>query len=266
LLALDSTNDDTDGDSASTATKAKAKANSDHQLMAIELDPAVVQVAKQYFGVTVASGNDNGDKTTGVRIRVGNGLDICAVDDTDAATLLPNAIPVGPAESLTFLVMDVDSKDKTVGMSCPPVAFVGTEYLQQIYRLLRQDGVLAINVSARDPAMLQLVCEKVHTVFATVFLSQPNVDHDVDADGEEDRQDVNVVLFALKEVSELPSKSKLVERLEKFISKERVDAMVLADLKESLDDLKVWNVDVDTKNSVSGKKKPKRNKKRGKRK
>jgi hypothetical protein len=83
---------------------------------------------------------------------------------------------------------------------------------------------------------------------------------------------VNVVLFALKEMCELPCKAQLVERLEKFVSKERVDAMVLADLKESLDDLKVWNghaVDASnssTKNSVSGKKKPKRNKKRGKRK
>jgi hypothetical protein len=115
--------------------------------------------------------------------------------------------------------------------------------------------------------MLQLVCQKVQTVFATVFLSQ----QDADAD-EEDRQDINVVLFALKETSELPSKSKLVERLEKFVSKERVDGIVFADLEESLDDLKLWNVDVDvdasnssTKNA-SGKKKPKRNKKRGKRK
>lgn len=254
LLALDT--------STSTATN--------HQLMAIELDPAVVQVAKQYFGVTAAPdnhgnghGNSNGEKTHGVRIRVGNGLFVCAANDENAATLA-DAIPL-PAESLTFLVIDVDSKDKTVGMSCPPVSFVETEYLQQISRLLESDGVLAINVSARDPAMLQLVCQKVQTVFATVFLSQ----QDTDAD-DEDRQDLNVVLFALKETSELPSKAKLMERLEKFVSKERVDGVVFADLEESLDDLKLWNVDADASNSstknASGKKKPKRNKKRGKRK
>jgi hypothetical protein len=124
---------------------------------------------------------------------------------------------------------------------------------------------LSINVSARDPAMLQLVCQKVQTVFATVFLSQ----QDADAD-EEVRQDVNVVLFALKETSELPSKSKLVERLETFVSKERVDGIVFSDLEESLDDLRLWNVDADASNSstknASGKKKPKKNKKRGKRK
>jgi hypothetical protein len=259
LLALDTNYNDS------------ARKANHHQLMAIELDPAVVQVAKQYFGVTVApdthgddggNGNVNDDETTGVRIRVGNGLFICAANDENTATLA-NAIPL-PAESLTFLAIDVDSKDKTVGMSCPPVSFVETEYLQQICRLLNPDGVLAINVSARDPDMLQLVCQKVQTVFATVFLSQ----QDADAD-EEDRQDVNVVLFALKETSELPSKSKLMERLEKFVSKERVDAIVFADLEESLDDLKLWNVDVDASNSStkkSGKKKPKRNKNRGKRK
>jgi hypothetical protein len=265
LLAMD-TRSTNNNDSAT-----KAVAN--HQLMAIELDPAVVQVAKQYFGVTVApddhgddgsgngNGNGNNEKTAGVRIRVGNGLFVCATNDEHAATLA-NAILL-PAESLTFLVIDVDSKDKTVGMSCPPVSFVETEYLQQISRLLKPDGVLAINVSARDPAMLQLVCQKVQTVFATVFLSQ----QDVDAD-DKDRQDVNVVLFALKETSELPSKSKLVERLETFVSKDLVDGVVFADLKESLDDLRLWNVDADASNTknASGKKKPKKNKKRGKRK
>jgi SAM-dependent methyltransferase len=258
LLALDT------NDSASTATKDSTSTN--HRLMAIELDPAVVQVAKQYFGVKVAPddhGDDggNGEKTTGVRIRVGNGLGVCAANDEHAATLA-DAISL-PPESLTFLVIDVDSKDKTVGMSCPPVSFVETEYLQQISRLLKPDGVLAINVSARDPAMLQLVCQKVQTVFATVFLSQQDVDVD-----DEDRQDVNVALFALKETSELPSKSKLVERLEKFVPKERVDGVVFADLKESLDDLRLCNVDADASNSknVSGKKTPKKNKKRGKRK
>jgi SAM-dependent methyltransferase len=267
LLALD-TNTKTDNDSASTSPATKAAAN--HQLMAIELDPAVVQVAKQYFGVTVApdnqggdGGNGNGEKTTGVRIRVGNGLFVCAANDEHAATLA-GAIPLA-AESLDFLVIDVDSKDKTVGMSCPPVSFVETEYLQQISRLLKPGGVLAINVSARDPAMLQLVCQRVQTVFATVFLSQQDADVN-----DEDRQDVNVVLFALKETSELPSKSKLVERLENFVSKERVDGVVFSDLEESLDDLRLWNVDADASNSSTknayGKKKPKKNKKRGKRK
>jgi hypothetical protein len=90
---------------------------------------------------------------------------------------------------------------------------------------------------------------------------------DVDAD-DKDRQDVNVVLFALKETSELPSKSKLVERLETFVSKDLVDGVVFADLKESLDDLRLWNVDAGASNTknASGKKKPKKNKKRGKRK
>jgi hypothetical protein len=290
LLATDakdsvSASSSSSSSSSSTAATTKKAVANHHHLMAIELDPAVVQVAKQYFGVTVlasdndgddsgsgsgnGSGSGSGEKTTGVRIRVGNGLFVCAAAANDdehehAASLVKNAIPL-PAQSLTFLVIDVDSKDKTVGMSCPPVSFVETEYLQQISRLLKPGGVLAINVSARDPAMLQLVCQKVQTVFATVFLSQ----QDVDAD-DEDRQDVNVVLFALKETSELPSKSKLVERLETFVSKDRVDGIVLADLKESLDDLRLWNVDADADASntrnASGKKKPKKNKKRGKRK
>jgi hypothetical protein len=115
--------------------------------------------------------------------------------------------------------------------------------------------------------MLQLVCRNVQNVFATVILSQQN-DND---DEEEDRQDVNVVLFALKQTADLPSKAKLVGQLERAVSNDRIDGLVLADLKDCLDDLKLWNADADTSNSsssknASGKKKPMRNKKRGKRK
>jgi hypothetical protein len=86
---------------------------------------------------------------------------------------------------------------------------------------------LAINVSARDPAMLQLV-SKVQTV-----LQQSSCRSKMLMRMRKTDKDLNVVLFALK-TSELPSKSKLVGW--KICIKERVDGVVLSDLKESLDD------------------------------
>ena len=59
-----------------------------------------------------------------------------------------------PPSSLRLLVIDVDSKDAGVGMSCPPVPFVSTAYLSRLRELLTHDGVLAINVSARDTDMI----------------------------------------------------------------------------------------------------------------
>jgi len=37
-------------------------------------------------------------------------------------------------------MLDVDSKDMSVGMSCPPAAFVEAEFLRSIDRILRPTG------------------------------------------------------------------------------------------------------------------------------
>ena len=65
----------------------------------------------------------------------------------------------GPPYSAIFV--DVDSKDTTVGMSCPPAAFLDSAFLTNIKMLLvggaetgvrtgRYPGVLAVNVAARS--------------------------------------------------------------------------------------------------------------------
>jgi spermidine synthase len=231
-----------------------------HNLTAIELDPTVVQVAQQYFGVVLNDTNANVDHPfAGVTVRVGDGLCICA-DTDETACMLPGAI-LFPEESLSFLAIDVDSKDKSVGMACPPVSFVEPEYLEQISKLLQPNGVLAVNVSARDPSMLELACRNVKAIFPTVIVCKQE-------DQEEERKDVNVVLFALRNQIDLPPNDKLMEQLERFVAKESVDGTVFADLKDCLDDLRVWNTETETgtANYKTGKKKPKGKKKRGKRK
>ena len=110
-------------------------------------------------------------------------------DATDAAPTI-EFLP----SSLRFLVIDVDSTDAGVGMSCPPIPFVSTTYLSCLRELLTHDGVLAINVSARDPDMLLGVRTNAHGVFGRgVFLS------DTAGDGEEEEEDLNVVVFCTKD-------------------------------------------------------------------
>jgi spermidine synthase len=70
-------------------------------LTAVELDPAVVDVARASFGLREAC----------LEVRIGDGLSL-AVHDGDAAVASPLSFATG---SFSFLILDVDSKDSTVG-------------------------------------------------------------------------------------------------------------------------------------------------------
>jgi hypothetical protein len=150
-------------------------------LSVVELDASVVTVAEKYFGFV------NNDKTT---VRIGDGLSLMSSEDES----MTNDCIVLEAASLDFIAIDVDSKETTVGMSCPPKAFVKVPYLIRLKSILNPDGWLIMNVSARDPAMLELVKSNVQAVFGSVFLS----------DNDEDNEDVNIVLFATCSSVSLP--------------------------------------------------------------
>ena len=77
------------------------------KLTVVELDPSVVEIAEKYFGFTP---NDDS-----IRVVVGDGLQVGpnAEKQDDNHTWIPDTS--FEPESLSFLVIDVDSKDKTVG-------------------------------------------------------------------------------------------------------------------------------------------------------
>jgi hypothetical protein len=150
-------------------------------LISIELDQDIVNLASEYFALN----------TNQIDIRIGNGLSLCCTNEDGTVTNTSSTEIEFNANSFDFIVLDVDSKDTSVGMSCPPAAFVERTYLQTLSLLLKESlGILAINVSARDPAVFQHVCENVESVFPHLLLSQKNTDV------EEDGGDLNVVLLA----------------------------------------------------------------------
>ena len=161
-------------------------------LSVVELDESVVSVAERYFGF------DKSD-TSKVMVHIGDGLTLSADEESDG-------IYIAAKESINFIAVDVDSKDNTVGMSCPPRAFVGVEYLATLKSLFKPMGLLAINVSARDPAMFELVIQRVKSVFETVFVSRQD-------DDEEANGDVNIVVFAIAGNAVLPPRLELMAKM-----------------------------------------------------
>ncbi|KAM6921417.1 eEF1A lysine and N-terminal methyltransferase [Xenentodon cancila] len=115
---------------------------------AVELDPVVLEVAKEWFGFRP----DNR-----LTVTVGDGLDrICALEKEGG-------------HLFDAVMFDVDNKDSSLGMSCPPAAFVETPFLQKVCNLLTPRGLFILNLVCRDPALRKNVLERLSSVFPTVF-------------------------------------------------------------------------------------------------
>lgn len=54
-----------------------------------------------------------------------------------------------PGQSFKAILFDVDSKDPSVGMSCPPVQFLDQEVLDTVKSCIR-DGIFILNLVCRD--------------------------------------------------------------------------------------------------------------------
>jgi spermidine synthase len=169
-------------------------------MTAIELDPGVVDIAKEHFGLW--------ESEKSLKIIIGDGLNVCppVSSETERSSTLVDIDPIStsssdiilPHSTMHLIVIDVDSKDTSIGMSCPPTAFIHVPYLQNLKELLiPEGGMLVINVSARDPDMLQLVKSNVCQVFSShsVFISSI---HDNEESERTSYDSLNVVIFAVR--------------------------------------------------------------------
>ena len=92
-------------------------------------------------------------------------------------------------------------------MSCPPEIFVTISHLTKLRRVLSEDGILAINCSARDITCRETVIKRLGEVFgkSNILICGENITQQDQKDDSEDGgtvggevEDLNVVLFAVK--------------------------------------------------------------------
>ncbi|CAM9246032.1 unnamed protein product [Phaeothamnion confervicola] len=103
-----------------------------------------------------------------------------------AAAAAAEAVATGFGPPYAAVFIDVDSKDVTVGMSCPPAAFLASEFLAAVKATLCPDGVLAVNVAARARTAHMHAVAAVGAAFAGGEVVALKADDD----------DVNTVLLA----------------------------------------------------------------------
>ncbi|NWS75712.1 MET13 protein, partial [Crotophaga sulcirostris] len=119
----------------------------------VEIDPSMLEVATRWFGFSQGAR---------MRVHISDGLDYVA---KLAAEVLP---PAAPAQ-YDAVMFDVDSKDLTVGMSCPPPAFVEKPFLQKVKTILKPEGVFVLNLVCRDAQLKESVLATLQEVFPLLY-------------------------------------------------------------------------------------------------
>ncbi|XP_009896549.2 eEF1A lysine and N-terminal methyltransferase [Dryobates pubescens] len=114
----------------------------------VEIDPSMLEVATGWFGFSP------GDR---LQVHVSDGLDYVAKLAAEA-----------PAQ-YDAIMFDVDSKDLTVGMSCPPPAFVEKPFLQKVKTILKPEGVFLLNLVCRDAQLKESVLGTLREVFPLLY-------------------------------------------------------------------------------------------------
>ncbi|XP_011817694.1 PREDICTED: methyltransferase-like protein 13 isoform X3 [Colobus angolensis palliatus] len=118
---------------------------------AVEIDPSMLEVATQWFGFS---------QSDRMKVHIADGLDYIA-----------SLAGGGEAPPCYDVIMfDVDSKDPTLGMSCPPPAFVEQSFLQNVKSILTPEGVFILNLVCRDLGLKDSVLAGLKAVFPLLYV------------------------------------------------------------------------------------------------
>ncbi|KAK6195955.1 hypothetical protein SNE40_001274 [Patella caerulea] len=86
-------------------------------------------------------------------------------------------------------MFDIDNKDKTVGLTCPPAVFLEKDFLLKVSALLSTSGIFVLNLVCRDEELKKELMTRIKTVFTSVYYV--NID-----------DEVNDIVYALNQESD----------------------------------------------------------------
>nr|SVE72826.1 EOG090X02SD [Ceriodaphnia reticulata] len=115
----------------------------------VEIDPTMVDLAKRYFGFKPSET---------LRPYIADGLSF--VQDTAASG--------ESGEHYGCIMLDVDCKDRSLGISCPPPSFLETSFIHSVKQSLNPEGFFLMNLVCRDEARRNVVMEMLRESFASV--------------------------------------------------------------------------------------------------
>ncbi|XP_028046357.1 eEF1A lysine and N-terminal methyltransferase homolog isoform X2 [Monomorium pharaonis] len=169
------------------------------KITVVEIDNAMLKVATEYFNLVL---DDR------MKVEIADGIRYIK----DAAS---------GKKKYKAILFDVDSKDITVGMSCPPKQFLEMPVLKAIATCLTENGLFILNLISRDRGLKQKTKDDLKSVFQSITC------HAI-------KDEINeVVMCSLEKYNSKEWKNKL--RLAAINLNERATTKKLSSFKESFD-------------------------------
>lgn len=116
------------------------------KLTVVELDPEVVKAAKEWFLPKDCS------------------MDIVVEDGLRTLDRLSKA-----GEAFDLVYLDVDSKDLSRGLTCPPTEFIEDKPLKELAAITKPTGAAVINLVCRNETLKAEIHQKLKDVFGAVI-------------------------------------------------------------------------------------------------
>lgn len=162
------------------------------RLVVCELDPGLLRIARKYFGFTT-------DASVEVLACDGMKYILDASCGSPAAATAADCPPPPPNTQFDYIVLDADSADVSLGLSAPPAAFVTIESVNAMHNILSTNGLLVVNVVARDKNELKKFVDTIRATFGPtggdVYVIKPSDDT------------VNLTIVAVKSICGITEKA-----------------------------------------------------------
>ncbi|OAD58257.1 Methyltransferase-like protein 13, partial [Eufriesea mexicana] len=113
------------------------------KITAIEIDEKMLKVATDYFGLIL---DDR------MKVEIADGIQV--IKETAIS-----------GKKYRAILFDVDNKDTTVGMSCPPKQFLELPIIKSVADCLTNDGFFILNLVCRDRNIKKKVKNDLKTIF-----------------------------------------------------------------------------------------------------
>jgi spermidine synthase len=124
----------------------------------VEIDPKMVETAVEWFGFDYDSHMDPPANDTCINVIIDDAINyISSLTKTHTSGPLYHAI-----------ILDVDNKDDSTGITSPPIGFTTSEFLNSCHCLLHPNGIFVSNLAARNKEIDTAVINSVASCFPLV--------------------------------------------------------------------------------------------------
>lgn len=117
------------------------------KITAVEIDEVMLKVATEYFGLVQD--------------------DRLKVEITDGLKFIEDSASAG--KRFSAILFDVDSKETSVGMSCPPKQFIEISILQAVAKCIGNTGLFVLNLVCRDQELRREAIGALKSTFKSVY-------------------------------------------------------------------------------------------------